>query len=196
MVVQKTTDNRVLVFTTTFFPMSGPAEDALISLATQMPEVHFDVITTLFSPQARDVQGPVSNITIHRVGRGAPSDKYLLPILAYRKARELHTNFSYLFAWSIMASYGTIAAVMFKKSASMPLLISMADQKIDGALRRYRFVMKYILNAADQVSTACVLSINWTVPGARNTISLSSVGRTAVTPLIETAIRGNWSAWR
>ena len=153
MVIQKQSDNRVLVFTTTFYPNNGPAEEALMTLATKMPEVHFDVITTLFSPEARDVQSPVSNITIHRVGRGAPSDKYLLPILAYRKARELHSKFSYLFAWSIMASYGTIAAVMFKKSASLPLLISIADQKIDGTDRRYRFIMKYILSAADQVST-------------------------------------------
>jgi UDP-glucose 4-epimerase len=154
MRVEKTTEKRILVFTTTFYPHEGPAEKALVQLAQNMPDVHFDVITTLFSERAVAASSPASNITVHRVGRGFASDKYLLPILAYKKARELSFHHSYVFAWSVMASYGTIAAIRFKKLASVPLLISLADQKIAEIPAQYRFAMNILLNNADQISTS------------------------------------------
>ena len=38
-------EKRVLVFTTTFHPISGPAENALATLMEQMPGMQFDIIT-------------------------------------------------------------------------------------------------------------------------------------------------------
>src|SRR3989344_2165434 len=57
-------EKRVLVFTTTFHPVAGPAEEALCELMRVMPDIHFDIVTTRFSAQAANAPCPVENATI------------------------------------------------------------------------------------------------------------------------------------
>ena len=149
----KKTEPRVIVFTTTFHPIAGPAEIALVELMRRMPEVHFDVVTTLFSTDAQSQVSPLSNVQVHRIGHGRPLDKFLLPILGFKKARELSSKHTYLFAWSVMASYGTIAAIRLKRATNIPLLVSLADQRFDRIPFYYRALVKLVLGNADQIST-------------------------------------------
>ncbi len=144
-------ERRVLVFSTTFYPVAGPAEEALVSLMRTMPEVHFDIITTRFSKNGRRAESPLPNAHVCRVGFGNHFDKYLLPMLAYRKARALHRQHRYLFAWSIMASYAALAALLLKRRTSLPLLITLADQKMEHSSVFSRFMLMHILANADQV---------------------------------------------
>ena len=144
-------ERRVLVLSTTFHPVSGPAERALVELMTKMPEVQFDIITSLFSPEARGARSPVPNATIHRVGSGRPFDKYLLPVLGYRKARVLHRKHTYLFAWSLLASYAALASILLKRITGLPLLITLADQDLSDIPFLKRKFLKLILTDADQV---------------------------------------------
>lgn len=144
-------EKRVLVFSTTFYPVVGPAEEALIALMEQMPDVHFDIVTTAFSAEARSAQFSLKNARVHRVGFGHPVDKYLLPFLAVRTARKLTGTHSYLFTWSIMASYAALAGIMVKRSLSLPLLITLADQDIDGVSLPVRIALARIISDADQV---------------------------------------------
>lgn len=142
------TGNRILVFTTTFCPIEGPAEKALCTLIDSMPWMHFDVVTSLYSPDAHESACKAKNATVYRVGFGTPFDKYLLPILGAKKGRELARTQTYLFSWSLMASYGALAALSVRRTANMPLLVTLADQHL---VWYERLFLRFILGRADQV---------------------------------------------
>jgi UDP-glucose 4-epimerase len=144
-------ERRVLVFTTTFFPTTGPAEDALAELIKAMPGVQFDIITTTFSAAGKNTPSPLANAHIYRIGRGRPADKYLLPILGARVARRLHRTHQYLFAWSLMASYAALAALAFKRISGVPVLITLADQRMAAGSFARQLILAFILRRADQV---------------------------------------------
>jgi hypothetical protein len=138
-----------LIFSTTFYPTVGPAEEALITLMQKMPHVQFDVVTTAFDKRHFEISAlPVSNATVYRVGFGNRFDKFLLPILGARKARSLVKKHRYLFAWSLMASYATLAAIFSRRTKDLPLLVTLADQRITWYARLF---LSFVLTGADQV---------------------------------------------
>lgn len=144
-------EKRILVFTTTFHPISGPAEDALCKLMTQMPRIHFDIVTAAHAKEALGVPCIVSNGTVHRVGFGTRFDKYLLPFWGTYKAIQLANRHHYLFSWSIMASYGTLPALLIRKGKLIPLLVTLADQ----SLSWYEVLFLHlVLSHTDQVYTS------------------------------------------
>ncbi len=144
-------EKRVLVFTTTFHPISGPAEDALCELMAKMPDMHFDIVTAMHTKEALDIPCVVPNCTVYRVGFGNRFDKFLLPFLGTRKAAELASRHRYLFSWSIMASYGTIPALLIKKGKLIPLLVTLADQDLSW----YEVLfLRLVLSNTDQVYTS------------------------------------------
>jgi glycosyltransferase involved in cell wall biosynthesis len=144
-------EKRILIFSTTFYPTAGPAEEALITLMKHMPDVQFDVVTTVFSKDAHSARFPYPNVHIHRVGWGRKTDKYFLPFFGVRVALKLHAKHRYMFAWSVMASYPALAGILLKRASGLPLLITLADQDIFSLSRIARFVLKRILSDADQV---------------------------------------------
>ncbi|MFA7310140.1 MAG: NAD-dependent epimerase/dehydratase family protein, partial [Candidatus Paceibacterota bacterium] len=144
-------ERRILVFSTTFHPTAGPAEDALVDLVKSMPSIQFDIVTTLFTKEAIGAVSPAGNVRVYRVGTGRTSDKYLLPFLGNLKARELHKKHSYLFAWALMASYAALAGTFLKKGSGMPLLITLADQDLSHVPLWKRMFLSRALSEADQV---------------------------------------------
>jgi len=144
-------EKRILVFSTTFHPVSGPAEDALCEVMSAMPEVQFDVITAAFTSDAHTAVCPVPNARVYRVGRGHSSDKFLLPFLGLWQAHQLHRKHRYLFAWALMASYAAFAGVLLKQSAGLPLLITLADQDLSRLSSWKRWLLRLVITGADQV---------------------------------------------
>lgn len=143
-------ERRVLVFSTTFYPVAGLAEEALVQVMREMPQVHFDIVTAAFSKEQSTASLP-KNAHLYRVGRGTPSDKYILPVLGFLKARSLTRQHSYLFAWSLMASYAALAATLTKKATRLPLLVTLADQDIGSLSLLKRLLLRLIITDADQV---------------------------------------------
>lgn len=143
-------EERVLVFSTTFYPHAGPAEHALLDLMRTIPRVHFDVVTSAFSKNPIDDAHNLPNVTVHRVGYGRASDKYLLPILGARLASQLQKEHTYIFKWSLFASYGALAA-LFARGKRIPHLITLADQKLATIPFFTRIVLSLIIGKADQV---------------------------------------------
>ncbi len=141
-------EQRILVYTTTFYPISGPAEDALCTLMEKLPDTTFDIVTALYSRDAIGVECNAKNATIHRVGFGTPFDKFLLPILGARKGRELMRTHQYLFGWSLMASYGAVAALFARRTKEVPLLVTLADQSLS---LHERIFLRFLLGKADQI---------------------------------------------
>jgi UDP-glucose 4-epimerase len=148
---RKALEKRVLVFSTTFYPVEGPAERSLVELMKKMPDVQFDIVTSLFSKAARSAPSPAQNAHIFRVGFGNSFDKYLLPLLGLKEARRLHRAHSYPFAWSLMASYAALLGVFFKRRSHLPLLITLADQRLETLSSLSRFTLRHIITGADQV---------------------------------------------
>ncbi len=144
-------EKRVIVFTPTFLPNAGKAELALYDLMESMPQVYFDVITTVFSKEGKTYVCPLKNVRIYRVGSGSVHDKYLLPILGTRIAKKLFLENTYIFAWSLFISYGAIAALRSRKNGKPPLLITTADQRAATIPRYVQFLARYIIGEADQV---------------------------------------------
>ncbi len=146
-----TLEKRVLVFSTTFYPVTGPAENALIDLVASMPDVQFDIITTLFAPHARETKLTINNVSVHRLGWGRAFDKYLLPFLGYMRARKLQKKHSYLFAWALMASYAGFAGIFVRRTTKLPLLITLADQNLSQLSAMKKIFLQLVLTDADQV---------------------------------------------
>jgi UDP-glucose 4-epimerase len=149
----KTSEKRILVYTTTFLPDAGPAEHSLVDVMRIMPNIHFDVVTTLFSKDADTYKCELPNVSIHRVGKGNTFDKYLLPLYGAKIASQLFRKHDYMFRWALFASYGALTAVWTKTKNDTPLLITMADHSLGSIPWRVSFVLKFVLGKADQVYT-------------------------------------------
>jgi UDP-glucose 4-epimerase len=149
------TEKRILVLSTTFFPIEGPAEKALHTLIREMKDVQFDIITTLYDPSASNASLDLPNATVHRIGKGNRWDKYRLMFGGAKKARELAAQHRYVFAWSIMASYAAFAAALFRRTQKdLPLLITLADHRLEHLSLPSRVLIRFILKNADQVSAS------------------------------------------
>ncbi len=106
-------DKKILVFSTTYYPDMGPAENAIMELTKSMPDTEFHIITVKSRKGLKNFE-QLENNHIYRLGGGNILGKYLFPWRGARKARELNKEFKYRFAWSVMASYGGLAAVLLK----------------------------------------------------------------------------------
>ncbi|OHA82034.1 MAG: hypothetical protein A2675_00185 [Candidatus Yonathbacteria bacterium RIFCSPHIGHO2_01_FULL_51_10] len=144
-------EKRVLVFSTTMHPIAGLAEDSFADLAQALPTVQFDVVTTRFTKSTRRTESLTPNITLYRVGIGASIDKFLLPTLGFFAARRVASRHTHLFAWSLMASYATLAAALFKRTKRVPLLVTLADHNLDDLFFVHRLLLKGMISSADQV---------------------------------------------
>lgn len=149
---QAVKSNRVLVFSTTYTPIEGPAEIALRKLMDSMPEIHFDIITTRYRKEMQAKEEMAPNITVYRAGTGTTFDKFLLPFLARYYVRMLKKEHSYLFAWSIMASYAAAAAILARGKTS--LLVTLADQRLTWYTKLF---LSFVMRDADQVHASTAL---------------------------------------
>ncbi len=119
---------RVLIFSTDdFLPPAGGAEIAIGEITKRLPEIDFDLICARQSPQ-RLRQEKVGNVTIYRLGPGIDFlDKIWLAARGSRKARQLHRQRPYDLVWAVMASYGALAAVDFKRQTGVPYLLTLQE---------------------------------------------------------------------
>ena len=173
--VQKS-EVRVLVYSTTFYPHAGPAEHALCDLMRSMNNVQFDVITTKFSKDTMGDDCDIPNVTLHRVGYGRPSDKYLLPFMGAKVARRLKREHSYMFQWSLFASYGALAAIFGRGGEKLPLLITLADQRIGQIPWYSRFISRLLLGNADQIYAMDTYEAQAAISLSRRTTLIRSIG--------------------
>lgn len=169
-------DQRVLVFSTTYFPYAGRAEEALFDTMKALPKVQFDVVTTKFGTAEMDIVHNLPNVTIHRIGNGTVRDKYLLPLLGARAAVKLKRQHAYVFSWSLLASYASLAA-LFTRGARLPQLITLADQRLGRVPWYFRFVAKRALGSADQIYALDTYEAQAAVALGKRTTLIRSIGQ-------------------
>jgi len=103
---------RILIFSTTYYPLAAGAEIAMKEITDRLPGWQFDLICARIQPGLADTE-KIGNVTVHRVGFGTPFDKYLLPILGVKKATEIAKEEEVGAIWSLLASYGGFAALAY-----------------------------------------------------------------------------------
>jgi UDP-glucose 4-epimerase len=172
----KKAEQRVLVFSTTFLPHAGAAELALCDLARAMPNVTFDVVTTKFSKDTMGNECDIPNVNLYRVGYGYSFDKYLLPFLGAKMGRKLRQKHSYMFQWALFASYGALAALFSGRKKDLPLLITLADQKLAQIPWYTHLVLKHVLGKADQVYAMDTYEAHAAISLSKRTALIRSIG--------------------
>jgi UDP-glucuronate decarboxylase len=155
-------ESHVLVFATTYDPIMGPAEEALLALTRAMPKTTFHVVTSRYQ-KGLPREEVKDNVVVVRVGLGYRGDKFLLPVLGALAARRLVGKYSFRFAWSIMGSYSGLAALLCRIThPDIHLLVTLDDKELHprgyfgwGITTIYRLVLRkagtvYVSNVALQ----------------------------------------------
>jgi glycosyltransferase involved in cell wall biosynthesis len=104
---------RILIFSTTYFPLVGGAEVAVKEITDRLSDWQFDLIAAKLKPDLDSFE-KIGRANVYRVGWGCFWDKYLFPFSAYFKAKKLHKENNYQVVQAIMAFYAGLAALFFK----------------------------------------------------------------------------------
>jgi UDP-glucuronate decarboxylase len=148
-------EKRVLAFTIKYYPDLGPAEQALADLAREMPDTEFHIITAK-SRKGLPKFEKINNTYIYRLGYGLKLDKYILAFCGAFFAGRLDKKYKFKFVWSVMSSYGALAALTFKLLAEnvfLLLIFSQSEIKKRGTVRAKLAGLMYRLSlkSADSV---------------------------------------------
>lgn len=119
---------RVLVICPSFFPIEGPAEQAVREIGQRLGHYELDVVTARLRPDLPREE-KIGSVSVCRVGWGTSLDKFLLPIMGTWRALRLHKKRDYQLAWGIMASYGSLATMLFSFFARRAFMISLFEGK-------------------------------------------------------------------
>ena len=106
------TKPHILIFATTYYPLIAGAEVAMKELTDRLTDWEFDLVCAQIKPGLPKTE-QIGRVTVHRCGFGHPIDKYLLPFLGVLRALRLSREEERPRVWSLMASYGGFAALVF-----------------------------------------------------------------------------------
>jgi len=156
--------SNVAVFSLAYAPFEGGAEIAAREVAKRLDGLNFAVFTYKFARHwlSQESRG---NTAIIRLGKGSQSGSHyghLFGKIAYifravQKAEAMHRQKRFEAVWAIMASYGGIAALLFKiKHPNIPLLVTIQEGDSErhlrfGKLGLVGFFWKRILRNADYI---------------------------------------------
>ena len=79
----------IFIFSTAYLPMVGGAELAIKEINDRLSDYFDFVVFTSRFRRAYPKHEKLGAVEVYRLGFGMPFDKYLLPILAYFKARKV-----------------------------------------------------------------------------------------------------------
>ncbi|MBI4138641.1 glycosyltransferase family 4 protein [Candidatus Uhrbacteria bacterium] len=156
----------VIVFSTAYLPHVGGAEIAVREITSRIPDREFHLFCAKLDPKLPSLER-IGSVTVHRVGFGSSFDKYLLPILGPLSALRLTVHgTSRPLVWSIMASYGGFAALVYcwlRPRTRLLLTLQEGDPLEHYARRtgRLAFLHKEIFKRADAVQTISRFLADW-----------------------------------
>ncbi len=154
---------RIAVFSVAYHPFVGGAEIAAREIIRRTPDGNFSVFTNRFDAAwpAYEREG---NSEIIRVGSGntlrdyygRQMEKIMYVFRAWRAAEKAHTRQPFTAIWAIMASYGGIAALLFKlRHPRVPLLLTIQEGDSEGHILKrvgiFYPLWKMIFKKADRI---------------------------------------------
>jgi len=118
---------KILIFSTAYLPLVGGAEIAVKKLTDRLAGFDFDLIAARLDSKLAKKE-KIGRIMVYRVGLGCKFDKFLLPWLGVRVAQKLCKTKKYDLVWAIMASFGGLTALFFKKkNPNVPYLLTLQE---------------------------------------------------------------------
>ena len=81
-----------------------------------------------------------------------------------------------MFKWALFASYGALAALFARDTKKLPLLITLADQKLGNIPWYVRFTLRHILGKADQVYATDTREAQTAISLSKRTTLIRSIG--------------------
>jgi len=125
---------RVALFSVTYDPFIGGAEVALKEVCERLQDFDFELFTARLDKQL-PLHQKIGNIDVYRLGSGSFLDKYLYPFRAAGMAHKHHQAEPYGFMHAYMATYAGLAAMLFKRRASIPYILTMQSGDSDRFLK-------------------------------------------------------------
>lgn len=131
---------RILIFSTSYFPLIGGAEVSIKEITDRLPDIEFDLITAKQHKNLRNAE-KLGNVTVYRLGLGNITlDKLLIPFLGAIKAIQLNKKRHYAAFWCIMVTFASGAAYIanwFQKK--VPIILTLQEGDSEEWLR-YRWL--------------------------------------------------------
>lgn len=171
-VVASDQSNKVLIFSTAYLPLIGGAELAVKNITDGIVEYQFDLITAKINSELSSFE-QVGNVNVYRLGFGTGLDKLLLPILGPIKAIVLNKKNNYRIVWSIMASYGGLAGLLYKiLTPKVKFLLTLQEGDDLSCIKRrvgiFYFIFRRIFVQADYIQVISNYLSDWAkVVGAK-----------------------------
>lgn len=123
---------RILIFSTSYFPLVGGAEVAVKEITDRISEIEFDLITARQHKNLSPVE-KIGNITVYRLGIGSVIlDKFLVPWLGAIKALKLNREKGYQAFWCVMVTFASGAGYIanwFQKKVPIILTLQEGDSE-------------------------------------------------------------------
>lgn len=135
--------SKILIFSIAYYPFVGGAEVAIKEITDRLPDNHYYMITNKFDAKwANEEQ--IGNVKVYRIGNGSKWDKYLYPFRAPFVATKLHSEVKFDFAWSMMAFYAGLAALLFKYKSKVPYLLTLQSGDSDAFLKKRTWFWEFL----------------------------------------------------
>lgn len=154
--------NNIAVFSFAYAPFEGGAEIAIREIIRQLPTFSFSVFAAKFDEKSLSVERQ-GNTEIIRIGKGGGRrygilfKKIRYIFSAWQEAERLHSQRRFDLIWVVMASYGGIAALLFKMHhPNVPMLLTMQEGDSESHLKYGKFGLvgffgKLMIRSADYI---------------------------------------------
>ena len=115
----------IIIFSTAYLPLAGGAEIAVKEITARLPDYEFDLVTARID-RSLPKKEKIGDVTVYRLGWGCRLDKFYLAFLGGEWAAKNISNSDAI--WAIMASFGGLAALSFKKyHPEIPYLLTLQE---------------------------------------------------------------------
>ena len=157
---------KILIFSTAYFPFVGGAEVAVKAITDRISDIEFSMITARMDSRLPKFER-LGHIDVYRVGIGWPIfDKLWLAFRGAGVAQKLHKKNRYDAIWSIMASFGGLAARVFKKkNPDIKFLLTLQEGdnlvEVERKVRLIRRWFKNIFTSADYIQAISNYLADW-----------------------------------
>lgn len=172
---------KILIFSLVYYPrFIGGAEVAIKEITDRIPpeEIEFHMVTLRLDSKLPKYE-KIGNVHIYRVGWTAKQkvssdsvpfylhlNKYVLIFTGFFKALSLHKKNKYDATWSMMATYNSFAAVLFKLfNPKVPFLLTLQEGDPIPYIKRRALpaypLFKMIFTKADHIQTISHYLADW-----------------------------------
>lgn len=193
--------SNIAVFSLAYEPFVGGAEIAIKEIIKQVSVFNFTVFTAKFDTQSLSAERR-NNVEIRRLGRGTNRrygilfKKIVYIFRAWQEAERMHAQKRFDLIWVVMASYGGIAALLFKMNhPNVPMLLTIQEGDSERHLKYGKFGLvglfgKFMFRSADYIQVISGYLRNFSsAQGARAPIEIVPNG--VDIGLFSTAYRAN-----